>query len=117
MARATEVVSERRFLHSPILTTVREDIMPIDFGEEWLARETAQHVSQQLITQISKEFRQRETNPYAQISSTWQQAAYKRLRKNNLVNFLYAVERWSNSILHGSRRVSVLVWPFVRRSP
>ena len=53
----------------------------MDFAKEWLTSKAAQPESQALIDQLSQQFRERESSPYAEVSGTWLQAAYNLRRE------------------------------------
>jgi hypothetical protein len=53
----------------------------MDSFEQWLSRETAEAESQKLINQTSERFRERESNPYAEVTSAWREAAYNLRRE------------------------------------
>lgn len=53
----------------------------IEMIERWLSPETAERDSQELINQVLKEFRERESNTYAEITPAWRQAAYNLQRE------------------------------------
>src|ERR1700719_1938786 len=53
----------------------------MDWSAQWLTRDNAFAETQALIDRILQHFGERESNPYAERSSTWAQAAYNLRRE------------------------------------